>query len=167
MGTKKILLVAVGLIAAIVIGHLIGFCFFKESDCCTKEECFEKKVIYTDKAPKAIGAYSQAILCDDFLFISGQLGIDPAADEIPEDIESQTKLAMNNLKVILEEAEMDFKDVVQTHIFLKDISDFAKVNEIYAGYFDGNYPACTAMQAAALPKGGKVKIEMVAYKDKD
>jgi 2-iminobutanoate/2-iminopropanoate deaminase len=165
MESKKIWLIAVVLIAAIVVGHWIGFCCFKGSECCTKEECFEKKVIHTDKAPKAIGPYSQAILCDDFLFISGQLGIDPATNEIPEDVESQTKLAMSNLKVILEEAKMDFKNVVQTHIFLKDINDFAKVNEIYAGYFDGNYPARATMQVAALPKDGKVEIEMIAYKD--
>jgi 2-iminobutanoate/2-iminopropanoate deaminase len=162
MSTKKILVGAVILIVAIVIGHMIGFCCFKKSSC---GDACDRKVIYTDKAPKAIGPYSQAIMCDDFLFISGQLGIDPTTDEIPEDVEYQAKLAMNNLKAILEEAKMDFKDVVQTHIFLKDINDFAKVNEIYASYFDSNYPARATMQVAALPKGGKVEIEMTAYKN--
>jgi len=162
MSTKKILLVAAILVVAIVIGHVIGFCCFKKSG--SGDACDKKVVIHTDKAPKAIGPYSQAIKCDDFLFISGQLGIDPETNQIPEDVESQTKIAMNNLKVILEEAKMDFKDVVQTHIFLKDINDFAKVNEIYASYFVGNYPARATMQVAALPKGGKVEIEMTAYK---
>jgi 2-iminobutanoate/2-iminopropanoate deaminase len=133
--------------------------------CSEKRDNDERKVIHTDKAPKAIGPYSQAIMCDDFLFISGQLGIDPETNEIPEDVESQTKLSMNNLKVILEAANMDFNDVVQTHIFLKDINDFAAVNEIYASYFNTtDYPARATMQVAALPKDGKVEIEMVAYK---
>jgi 2-iminobutanoate/2-iminopropanoate deaminase len=74
---------------------------------------------------------------------------------------------MSNLKAILEEANMDFKDVVQTHIFLKDINDYAKVNEIYAGYFDADYPARATVQVAALPRDGKVEIEMVACKNKD
>jgi len=166
MKSKKFLWGAIALVAAIVIGHWIGFCCFRGSGCSTKSKCCEKKVIiYTDKAPNAIGPYSQAILWDDMLFISGQLGIDPKTNEMPEDIESQTKLVMSNLKAILEEANMGFKDVVQTHIFLKDINDFAKVNEIYAGYFDGNYPARATMQVAALPKDGKVEIEMVACKD--
>ena len=159
MKSKKILWIIIGLIVIIAIGCCICY------RCCEKSDD-GRKVIHTDKAPKAIGPYSQAILCDDLLFISGQLGIDPETDEIPEDVESQTKLAMNNLKAILEEAKMDFEDVVQTHIFLKDINDFATVNEIYASYFDGDYPARATMQVAALPKDGKVEIEMVAYKDK-
>ena len=164
MKSKKYVWIAIGLIIVIFLGHWIGFHFFRSSDCCKSEDC--KKVIFTDKAPKP-GPFSQAIKCDDLLFISGQLGIDPQTDEIPEDVESQTKLAMSNLKAILEEAKMDFKDVVQTHIFLKDINDYAKVNEIYAGYFDADYPARVTMQVAALPRDGKVEIEMVACKSKD
>jgi 2-iminobutanoate/2-iminopropanoate deaminase len=124
----------------------------------------KKKVIYSSEAPKAIGPYSQAIMYGDMLFISGQLGLQPKTGELPESVEEQAKQAMNNLKVILEEAGMNFGDVVQTHIFLKDIKDFQKVNEIYAKYFDGDYPARATMQVAALPKDGKVEIEMTACK---
>jgi 2-iminobutanoate/2-iminopropanoate deaminase len=124
----------------------------------------KKKVIYTSEAPKAIGPYSQAVMYGDMLFISGQLGLQPKTGELPESVEDQTKLSMNNLKAILEEARMTFGDVVQTHIFLKDIKDFQKVNEIYAKYFDGDFPARATMQVAALPKDGKVEIEMIACK---
>lgn len=127
-----------------------------------KEE--QKRIIFTENAPKAIGPYSQAVLYGDMLFISGQLGINPKTNELPEDVETQTKNAMNNLKSILEEAGMSFDDVVQTHIFLKDIKDFQKVNEIYAKYFQNDYPARATMQVAALPKDGKVEIEMIACK---
>lgn len=126
----------------------------------------KKKVIFTENAPKAIGPYSQAIMYGNMLFISGQLGINPKTNELPEDVETQTKNAMNNLKAILEEAGMTFDDVVQTHIFLKDIKDFQKVNEIYSKYFASDYPARATMQVAALPKDGKVEIEMIACKNK-
>jgi len=126
----------------------------------------KKKVIFTENAPKAIGPYSQAIMYGNMLFISGQLGINPKTNELPEDVETQTKNAMNNLKAILEEAGMNFDDVVQTHIFLKDIKDFQKVNEIYSKYFASDYPARATMQVAALPKDGKVEIEMIACKNK-
>jgi len=126
----------------------------------------KKKVIFTENAPKAIGPYSQAIMYGDMLFISGQLGINPKTNELPEDLETQTKNAMNNIKAILEEAGMNFNDVVQTHIFLKDIKDFQKVNEIYSKYFESDYPARATMQVAALPKDGKVEIEMIACKNK-
>ena len=127
----------------------------------------KKKVIYTDNAPKAIGPYSQAIKYGDMLFISGQLGINPKTNTLPEDIETQTKYSMQNLKAILEEAGMSFKDVVQTHIYLKDINDFQKVNEIYAKYFESDYPARATMQVAALPKNGLIEIEMTACKSKE
>jgi 2-iminobutanoate/2-iminopropanoate deaminase len=126
----------------------------------------KKKVIYTDNAPKAIGPYSQAIKYGDMLFISGQLGINPKTNTIPEDVETQTKYSMENLKAILAEGGMGFEDVVQTHIFLKDMKDFQKVNEIYAKYFETDYPARATMQVAALPKDGMVEIEMTACKSK-
>jgi 2-iminobutanoate/2-iminopropanoate deaminase len=123
-----------------------------------------KKVIFTEKAPKAIGPYSQAILYGETLYISGQLGINPVTNDLPQSIEEQTRQSMANLKAILEEVSMDFKDVVQTHIFLKDIKDFQKVNEIYSNYFEEDFPARATMQVAALPKDGKVEIEMTACK---
>lgn len=145
---------------------VIGACAFLAAGMFLTSNTSKKKVVYTDSAPKAIGPYSQAIQYGDMLFISGQLGINPKTNELPDDIETQTKYSMENLKAILEETGMSFNDVVQTHIFLKDIRDFQKVNEIYARYFESDYPARATMQVAALPKDGKVEIEMVACKSK-
>ncbi len=146
---------------------VIGACAFLAAGMFLASNTSKKKVVYTDSAPKAIGPYSQAIQYGDMLFISGQLGMNPKTNELPDDIETQTKYAMENLKAILDEAGMSFSDVVQTHIFLKDIKDFQKVNEIYARYFESDYPARATMQVAALPKDGKVEIEMVACKSKE
>jgi 2-iminobutanoate/2-iminopropanoate deaminase len=146
-------IISVVLIAFLALGMFANF-----------DKGAKRKVIHTEKAPKAIGPYSQAILFGETLYISGQLGIKPVTNNLPESIEDQTKQAMLNLKAILDEANMDFRDVVQTHIFLKDIKDFQKVNEIYATYFEGDFPARATMQVAALPKDGKIEIEMVACK---
>jgi len=122
-----------------------------------------KTIIFTEDAPKAIGPYSQAVQYGGLLFISGQIGIDPISGDLSASVENQTKQAMENLKAILIQANMSLEDVVQTRIFLKEIGDFQKVNEIYAGYFTKNYPARSTLQAT-LPKDALVEIEMMAIR---
>jgi 2-iminobutanoate/2-iminopropanoate deaminase len=124
----------------------------------------EKKIIHTDKAPKAIGAYVQATNFSNLLFTSGQLGFDPATTEIVKGgIEAETKQALENLKAILVAAGSDLKKVIKTTIFLANINDFAAFNAIYASYFNENPPSRTAVQAGALPRGALVEIEAVAF----
>ncbi len=123
----------------------------------------EKVIISTENAPKAIGPYSQAVKFGSMLFTSGQIGIDPTSGNLSASVEDQTKQVMENLLAILEQANMSFEDVVQARIYLADIGDFQKVNEVYASYFRGDYPARSTLQAA-LPKGAKVEIEMMAIR---
>jgi 2-iminobutanoate/2-iminopropanoate deaminase len=123
------------------------------------------KIITSSNAPKPIGPYSQAVLTDDFLFISGQLAMDPATGKLDTtDITNQTKRVMENLKAVLNEAGMDFKNVVKTSIFLTDMSNFPKVNEVYSSYFKDNFPTRETVQVAALPKNGTIEISMIAHK---
>ena len=123
----------------------------------------KKRVIQTEKAPKALGPYSQAIQAGSFLFISGQLPIDPATGElIKGDIQEQTRQVFENMKQILEAQRLTLKDVVKTTLFLKDMGNFAKVNEIYAAYFTTEPPARAAVQVARLPKDAEVEIEAIA-----
>ncbi len=121
-----------------------------------------KQQVHTDHAPKAIGPYSQAIKSTDLLFVSGQLGIDPQSGELREGIQNQTKQAMENMRAILKEAGLDFNAVVKTTILLKNLEDFAAVNEIYGSYFTQPYPARATYQVAKLPKDGLVEIEAIA-----
>lgn len=125
-----------------------------------------KKVICTEKAPKAIGPYSQAIMVDDFLFTSGQIPINPKTGEIVVGgIEPQTNQVLDNIKSVLEAADMGFCNVVKTTVFLADMDDFSKVNEIYGKYFSkGDLPARSAVQVVKLPKGVLVEIETIAHK---
>ena len=120
------------------------------------------RVIATEKAPAAVGAYSQAIATGKLVFTSGQLGLDPATGELREGVEAQARQAMDNLGAVLEEAGAGYETVVKTVIYLADIADFAAVNEIYAGYFKQDPPARSCFQVAALPKDGRVEIECVA-----
>ncbi|MCR1973647.1 RidA family protein [Clostridium sporogenes] len=123
----------------------------------------EKVVISTKKAPAALGAYSQAIKIGDLLFTSGQIPLDPATGElIADDITKATERSMENLKAVLEEAGTSFEKVVKTVIFLKDMNDFAAVNEVYAKYFKENPPARSCVQVGKLPKDALVEIELVA-----
>ena len=123
------------------------------------------KAITTESAPDAIGPYSQAISSGNFVFVSGQLGIDPRTGQLVNaDIKVQTRQSLENIKAILSEASLSMADVVQVQVFLSDIKDFASMNEIYADYFSPPYPARAAIQAAALPKGGLVEITAVASK---
>lgn len=121
-----------------------------------------KEVITTKKAPGAIGPYSQAIKKDKLIFVSGQLPVNPQTGEIPEDIKEQTKLSLNNVKEILEEAGASLDDVVKTTVFLKDLSNFSEVNEIYGEFFTENYPARCCVEVARLPKDAGVEIEVIA-----
>jgi len=122
-----------------------------------------KKIVSTEKAPKAIGPYSQAIRTENLVFTSGQLGLDPATTElVPGGIEEQTRQVLTNLKHVLETADSGLNFVVKTTVFLQDMSDFAKMNTVYTEFFRENPPARSTVQVAALPKGGLVEIECIA-----
>src|SRR5688572_33147446 len=123
----------------------------------------KKKVIHTDKAPKAIGPYSQAIRTDTMVYTAGQIGFDPTTMEIVAGgVEEQTRQALKNLKLILEASGSGLEHVVKTLVFLQDMADFPKMNAIYAEYFPENPPARSTVQVAALPKGALIEIEAVA-----
>jgi 2-iminobutanoate/2-iminopropanoate deaminase len=123
----------------------------------------QKKVIHTDKAPKAIGPYSQAIKTDSMVYTAGQLGFEPSTMEIVKGgVEAETRQALTNLKNILEAAGSGLEHVVKTLVFLQDMADFPKMNAIYTEYFPENPPARSTVQVAALPKGALVEIEAVA-----
>lgn len=123
------------------------------------------KAIHTVNAPAAIGPYSQGIAAGELAFISGQLPIDPATGNFAgEDIESQTRQSLENLKAILEENGMTMADVTKTTVLLADIAEFAAMNQIYGEYFAEPYPARAAFQVAALPKNARVEIEAFAVK---
>ncbi|WRG26348.1 RidA family protein [Helicobacter pylori] len=124
-----------------------------------------KEVIHSTLAPKAIGPYSQAIVTNDLVFVSGQLGIDASTGEFKgTDIHSQTTQSMENIKAILKEAGLGMDSVVKTTILLKSLDDFAVVNEIYGSYFTEPYPARATFQVVKLPKDALVEIEAIAIK---
>jgi 2-iminobutanoate/2-iminopropanoate deaminase len=122
-----------------------------------------KKIVSTEKAPKAIGPYSQAIRIEGLVFTAGQVGIDPSTAELVEGgIEAQTRQVLNNLKHVLESADSGLNFVVKTTVFLMDMRDFANMNSVYAEFFPVNPPARSTVQVAALPKNALVEIECVA-----
>ncbi|WP_411740086.1 RidA family protein [Peribacillus sp. S4] len=121
-----------------------------------------KEVISTTNAPGAIGPYSQAIKKGNSIFVSGQLPVNPQTGEMPEDIKEQTKQSLNNVKEILEAAGASLVDVVKTTVFLKDLSNFSEVNEIYGEFFTENYPARCCVEVSKLPKDAGVEIEVIA-----
>lgn len=122
-----------------------------------------KKIISTKNAPAAIGPYSQAILSNGTLYISGQIPVDPTTGELVDGIEKATHQVMKNLDAILNEAGMSFKNVVKATIFLKSMDDFSAVNEVYASYLDAEtYPARETVQVSCLPKNVDVEISMIA-----
>ncbi len=124
-----------------------------------------KKAYHTEKAPAAIGPYSQAVEAGGFVYVSGQLPIDPATGSFAgEDIQSQTRQALTNIRNILAEAGLTMDDVVKTTVLLQNISDFARMNEVYAEFFTGVCPARAAFEVAAIPKRALVEIEAVAYR---
>jgi len=123
----------------------------------------QKKVVQTDKAPKAIGPYSQAIRTEAMIYTAGQTGLEPATGElIAGGVEEQTRQVLNNIRNVLEAAGSSLEHVVKTTVFLQDMNDFAKMNAIYAEYFGENPPARSTIAVVALPKGGLVEIEVVA-----
>ncbi len=121
-----------------------------------------KKIIESAEAPKAIGPYSQAVAAGGFLFLSGQIGIAPETGELLGGIREQASRALQNLMKVLEAAGAGPGDVVRTCIYLKDMGDFAQVNEVYAGFFKEDQPARSTIQVAALPRGALVEIDAIA-----
>ena len=122
------------------------------------------KVISTDKAPGAIGPYSQAIEVNKMVYTSGVIPVDPATGVIPEGVEAQAKQALSNLKNLIEAAGADISQVVKTTVFIKEMNDFAKINEIYATYFTEPFPARSCVEVARLPKDVLLEIEAVVAK---
>lgn len=123
------------------------------------------KEIVTEKAPKAIGPYSQALDLGEWVICSGSLPVNPETGEVPQGIEEETRQSMLNIKAILEEAGLSLKNIVKTTIYLSDMNDFAKMNEVYTSFFEKPYPTRSAIQVARLPKDVKVEIEAWARKD--
>lgn len=121
------------------------------------------KEIYSENAPAAIGPYSQAIQAGDFIYVSGQIGMDPQSGEVVEGLENQTKQVLENLKAILTEAGTDFSQVVKFTIYLKSMDTFATVNEIYGGYLEKPYPARATVEVSRLPKDVLVEMDVVVY----
>jgi len=120
--------------------------------------------VMTHLAPAAIGPYSQAILVNNTLFVSGQLGIDPNSGNMPEGFDAQAQMVFSNIKAILQAANMGTSHVVKVTVFLKNMDDFAQLNEIYTRTFSAPYPAREAVQVARLPKDGLIEISVIAMR---
>lgn len=125
-----------------------------------------KKIIYTDKAPAPIGPYNQAVLVGNNLYTSGQIALNPATMELVlDDIETETKQVMENMKAVLAAADMTFENVIKTTIFIMNMGDFARINTVYGSYFDeATAPARETVQVACLPKNVNIEISMIAVK---
>ncbi len=123
-----------------------------------------RTVLHTEHAPAAIGPYSQGIMTEDMIFVSGQIPVDPTTGEMQGDVAAQTKQVMENLKAVLKAANAELSQVVKATIFLTDIADFKAVNEVYASYFVDEPPARSTVAVAALPLDAKVEIEVIAVK---
>ena len=122
-----------------------------------------KKAIKTDQAPKAIGPYSQGIMAGGFIFVSGQIPLDPVKGEIVgQTIEEQAHQVFKNLRAILQAAGSSLNEVVKATVFLADMNDFSRMNEVYAQYFSEPYPARAAFQVARLPREAKIEVEVIA-----
>lgn len=125
----------------------------------------EKKVLHTEKAPAAIGPYSQAIEVNGFVFASGQIPINPATGEmVQDDVKEQTRQALTNASEVMKAAGIDLSHVVKTTVFLADMNDFAAMNEVYATFFSAPFPARSAVAVKTLPKGALVEVECIAVK---
>jgi 2-iminobutanoate/2-iminopropanoate deaminase len=124
-----------------------------------------KKIIHSSNAPAPIGPYSQAVQAGNFLYVSGQIAINPSDGSlVTVNILKEATQVMENISAILKEAGYDFKDIVKTTIFLTDMNNFQSVNEVYGNYFQNNFPARETVQVSALPKGVNVEISVTAYK---
>ena len=124
-----------------------------------------KRIFSTSNAPQAIGPYSQAVEANGFVFVSGQIPINPANGQIPEGIEAQTEQVLRNIGAILEAAGLTYANVVKTTVLLQSIADFATMNGIYAKYFTADGPARAAFEVSALPKGALIEVEVIAAKN--
>lgn len=122
------------------------------------------QTVNSHRAPSAIGPYSQAVIRNNTLFMSGQLGIDPVSGTMPNSFAEQANLVFSNIAAILEAAGWGFTNVVKVSVFLKDMNDFSELNEIYARHFSTPYPAREAIQVARLPKDGLIEISVIAMK---
>ena len=124
-----------------------------------------KKIINTPNAPAPIGPYSQAVMVGDTLYTSGQIAINPATNELEiDEIKSETKLVMENLKAVLVEAGMDFSNIIKCSIFISDMNNFTQINEVYGTYFTADFPARETVEVACLPKSVNVEISAIAVK---
>ncbi len=124
-----------------------------------------KRSVSTSKAPGAIGPYSQAVEINGLIFTSGQLGIDPETGTLPDCVKKQTAQSLKNIKAILNQAGLDLEDIIKTTVFVKNMGDFAKINEVYSEFICSDpLPARSCVEVAALPKGGLVEIEAIALK---
>ena len=124
----------------------------------------KKKIIATRKAPAAIGPYSQAIRIGDFLYTSGQISLDPETMEmITGDIEVETEKVLKNIEAILKEDGLNLNNIIKTTVYLTDLSEFARMNQVYENFFTDTKPARACVQVAALPKGAKIEIDVVAH----
>lgn len=121
-----------------------------------------KKIVQTPDAPAAIGPYSQAWISGGLLVTSGQLGLDPVTNTLPDSIEKQAEQSLKNIQAIVEAAGFQLTDIVKTTVFLKNMSDFAVVNQIYADFFGDHKPARSCVEVSQLPKGGLIEIEVTA-----
>lgn len=121
-----------------------------------------KSVLFSEKAPAAIGPYSQGICAGECIFVSGQLPVDVKTGALGADIAEQTRLSLENLRSILESKGLTMDDIVKTTVFMTDLGSFAAMNEVYGTFFEGDYPARSTVQVAALPKGAAVEIECIA-----
>lgn len=122
----------------------------------------KRETISAANAPAAVGPYVHAVKVGDFVFTSGQLGIDPATGSLPEGVEAQAEQSIKNIEAVLNAAGLTLSDVIKTTVFLADMNDFATINAIYSKYFTGETPARSCVQAAALPKGGLFEMEVIA-----
>ncbi len=123
-----------------------------------------KKAISTDKAPAAIGPYSQAIEVNGMVYTSGVIPVNPATGEIPDGVEAQANQVFSNMKALLEASGTSMEQVVKTTVFIKEMNDFGKINEIYAKYFTGVFPARSCVEVARLPKDVLLEVEAIATK---
>jgi 2-iminobutanoate/2-iminopropanoate deaminase len=126
------------------------------------KECIPLKIIQTDKAPQAIGPYSQAIQVGAFLFASGQIPLLPSGELVEGDIKEQTHQVLKNIVALLAEADATLENVVKTTLFIKNMNDFQAINEVYGGYFDEHKPARSTVEVARLPKDVGIEIEVIA-----
>jgi 2-iminobutanoate/2-iminopropanoate deaminase len=147
----------------IIIAGSLGSLVSRVFPQAARSKNMNKKQIQTDKAPKAIGPYSQGIVANGFIFVSGQIPIDPATGELNTGtIEDQTRQVLKNLGAVLEAAGSSYENVVKATVFLQDLNDFNKMNAVYGEFFKPPHPARAAVQVARLPRDVKVEIEAVA-----